>query len=1175
MPYDDTDLETVDDLGYDEPPASALDAVLASARTTTPEAKRYAQQILDAGLAAKDTTTPVVITGMEDSAEATRKALQEARARLVAHRMNPGGRWLSMAAGFGKPANTIGQTMGNVASSMLDYNATTDKNVAGRNKDLLGLDTAEIGAGAPVLDAKMKMEQLRQKNQAALMAQALRTMGTSTASTTTVPKSLSAYGKQAQDEGLTPGTPQFANRVRQLYGTATKQRNASAGIDVEELDTQERVRIAADYGVPVAPDLGAGLSTKERAARRSIESRQAQKKLDALATDAEAAQTDITDADRFMVLNEEERSGPAVGMLPGLSDAAQEMDSISSRLSRQMRNKGEGQTSDYDAKQFLKATFSRTKNYDANDNIATAFKVKKQLVLDKQSYMDDYFAVNPNGTASHAESMWRRYLNDNTIFDKASQGKLKLNPDRKSYKEYFSGAVPVEHKAAGGKVGSAVKALKSLSNTVQGAEPDVEEMVRGTKHMEGVPTSTRERLNALYYQMKEAQATGQDPSVAREALLNHLGELYLTNSPSLKLTSPELAPQPPQIDMRSRPRTLEEIARSVDAFGVQKKAGGGKVSEPSIPEGMLLSALQGGTMGLSDEMLGAGDAESLARQRELLRRFMQKYPMLSGASATAGTLPLAMVPGGSGLTGMAARGAGFGAASGVGGGEGPEDRLYAAMQSGALGTGAGVLGGLAAKYGTSGALSMADHARGMPTLTSADRRMVGALQRDKTDPATVLGALRSAQRQKVPSTVFDEAGPNTRALANAAIAKGTPQGEQLSTDLAQRQMGARGRVNERINQSLKPNEYFDELDKLKGDLYTNAKPLYDAAYKNAPPVPFNTVGPILDNDFGRKALKDAVKLMKADQVPVSKGAVMGAGKKAGVSSLNLQTLDYTKRALDDMINAEEATGSTNKGRILRKMRNNLVAQLDAVSPDYVQARQQYAGDLEMVDALKSGREEFSQMTPEEVRRKVAKMGFSERDAYRSGVAQNLYSMLNSPSTDINAARRLVGSPDITDKLQAVFDKPAEFKVFKAALDREMQNFEHTKPLLTEAARARKTTAAGGTSILETMDPHLREAPGVGALSWLTRSLNILRHQWPMTDETADKVATVLSKGDPKDASAALSKLEDAAVRLSKRKKLSGKAAMVGAAAAGALARPTPLPHPDALPEEQEEADAVP
>ena len=85
------------------------------------------------------------------------------------------------------------------------------------------------------------------------------------------------------------------------------------------------------------------------------------------------------------------------------------------------------------------------------------------------------------------------------------------------------------------------------------------------------------------------------------------------------------------------------------------------------------------------------------------------------------------------------------------------------------------------------------------------------------------------------------------------------------------------------------------------------------------------------------------------------------------------------------------------------------------------------------------------------------MTFSEKDAFRSGVAQRIFEQIDRPSTDSNFARRIVGSPAMAEKLAAMFDKPADAKRFQAALLKETELFDKRKKLVKsgEANAARR------------------------------------------------------------------------------------------------------------------------
>src|SRR5690606_30140232 len=181
--------------------------------------------------------------------------------------------------------------------------------------------------------------------------------------------------------------------------------------------------------------------------------------------------------------------------------------------------------------------------------------------------------------------------------------------------------------------------------------------------------------------------------------------------------------------------------------------------------------------------------------------------------------------------------------------------------------------------------------------------------------------------------------------------------------LDQLQSGHRERVAERVNQAFKPDEYFSQLGKLTENLYTRAKPLYEAAYKATPAVPQDElISKILATPAGKKAIEQALNLYR-NQPDKSIGRADALGM---VRKPSLEFYDYVKRGFDQLINKEEAQGPTQLGRAYRELRNAFRDRLDEIAgPLYKEARQQYAGDLEVLTALQNGRE-FHKLQPAEL-----------------------------------------------------------------------------------------------------------------------------------------------------------------------------------------------------------------
>ena len=113
------------------------------------------------------------------------------------------------------------------------------------------------------------------------------------------------------------------------------------------------------------------------------------------------------------------------------------MYSLTDKLTPLMRQGMPGSASNLDVAMFRSATISPEKPKEANDVIADgliiAAKNKQGELEFKSAYLQKY------GTLDGADSLWNKYLEDNSIFVKGPGGLPQLNPNRKDWREYFGG----------------------------------------------------------------------------------------------------------------------------------------------------------------------------------------------------------------------------------------------------------------------------------------------------------------------------------------------------------------------------------------------------------------------------------------------------------------------------------------------------------------------------------------------------------------------------------------------------------------------------------------------------------------------------------------------------------------------------------------------------------------
>jgi hypothetical protein len=272
-----------------------------------------------------------------------------------------------------------------------------------------------------------------------------------------------------------------------------------------------------------------------------------------------------------------------------------------------------------------------------------------------------------------------------------------------------------------------------------------------------------------------------------------------------------------------------------------------------------------------------------------------------------------------------------------------------------------------------------------------------------------------------------------------------------------------------------------------------------------------------------------------------------------------------KRALDAQVRAGfqqpgNAVASTN-ARSLAGLRDVLRDRTKDLVPEYRRALDEYRGESEVLDALRSGMDDFGRLKHEEIGRLFGAgpeaLSTAEREAFRTGAARNIYSTIMTPSGNFNSAQRLIGSPETRQKLEAMFDSPAQFDLFRAALERESQLFHQSNRILLGSPTARRLQAR------ERFD----EGPDVGAAvadvvtgGWGASLANMALRAFrgaAVSDDIADRTARMLMSSDPAEVAAAVQVLENASQRAAQgERRLSlGEAGAIGGTAAGIIPEP--------------------
>lgn len=518
--------------------------------------------------------------------------------------------------------------------------------------------------------------------------------------------------------------------------------------------------------------------------------------------------------------------------------------------------------------------------------------------------------------------------------------------------------------------------------------------------------------------------------------------------------------------------------------------------------------MQGITFGLSDEAVGAGGVLANAiispfsssvdfdpvgayeRTRDAERRRIEatrkEHPWLSSGGELAGGLLTggAAANTGKGLWSLTKQGgkvgAGAGALSGFGYGEGSSNSM----------TGAGLGAGLGGTFGSIlptatrlGAKTVSGVRGFMSPSGGVGRNIVSrALEADSVTPRAAAQAIQEADSRGVPLMLADLGG-NTRGLAGSLARKPGPSRTIARNAVIERQEAQGERIKSAIERDLGPIMNPNEVsDSLIAQARARAAPLYDEAYKT-PVIGTPELDEILATPAGRQALGRARTIAANERRdPEAMGFRLDADGNVAleptmemgindVGDLTLsqnpvkqkgyspQTLDYVKRGLDDIIEAQRDPVTRRlhldeAGRAINGVRAGLVNEVDRLNPAYAEARKAYQGPARERDAMEAGRKALT-ASDQDIVRMTESLSDTEIDQFLLGYRAAMAEAVDRRVDGGDKAAALLGSPRKRQALDQAFGGRADLGKFGDTLQNERQAYETYRAINTGSPTAER------------------------------------------------------------------------------------------------------------------------
>jgi len=569
----------------------------------------------------------------------------------------------------------------------------------------------------------------------------------------------------------------------------------------------------------------------------------------------------------------------------------------------------------------------------------------------------------------------------------------------------------------------------------------------------------------------------------------------------------------------------------------------------AIGQGLMMGWGDEAEAGLESYLQNKDYESALKRIQSEYGKYAAENPKLSTSLEFAGgALPAVITPEvslpsilGTAAQGAYKRGMGLGALQGAiaGAGNAKEGERTLGAEYGAA-SGATIGAAIPALTRASGAGINWLRERLAPTESFIEDRalgkLAGAIKEDELTPSNINRTVMYDQARGIPSTIAN-ASPSLVDLADTVAQRSGPSGRLVDRVLGEQKAGARERVYQRARNEISSGNYYEDAERLADDLSAKAKPLYNEAYEHGivddPIINELLNSPRFKSAFreGKQIAKDRQTVARARGEDPSEYQLVDVYDSDPITGTpirtlpDVRTLDYIKKGIDSKIDTLFKAGKKTDALNLKDMRNELLNRLDDIVPAYKTARREYAGDKEVINAMEKGYKDFPHLDHEEVQSMVGNMSNAEKEAFKTGVVRNIHSIIMDPSNNMNAAAKVIQSPETQKSLSVLFDSPAHFDLFKSAMLREAQLYDQANKIMGGSQTGRRTQAR----------ERFEQGPDVGgaiadaARSGFGESLMNLGlgaiESAQMSDKVAHKVSQLLMSKDPHEVAAAVQALE--------------------------------------------------
>lgn len=495
---------------------------------------------------------------------------------------------------------------------------------------------------------------------------------------------------------------------------------------------------------------------------------------------------------------------------------------------------------------------------------------------------------------------------------------------------------------------------------------------------------------------------------------------------------------------RAAKKSSEQLEKSTEQISVPTFGPMG--IGPRTPEAMALdlqtiNALFG--LGVPTKLASFAGFDAPQKAIEEARGLTGGYGQVAEA---AGTLPLSLI--GGAIPQKASSLIKFGGAEGLLAGYGLSGRgqeVPATIIGGLLGAGIPAVPALVGEAVSR--LSSPLKARMASARESAERRVLGGMESLDVSPEKMLA--RAAEPS--PITVAEMTGRDFASGLEPMVRQAAKEMGPAYVRVSE-QLGERGAKSiDRIVASMSDIPVLDAFEtatELAARRKSNSQPLYKQAYEFVPTSDERKqLTRLFKSPTIQKSFSKAVDSLKDVAAVSNELADIKIPKKISISNVPefTRTLDLTKRSIDDQIGVATRSGEFDEASRLQSLKESLLSTLDEINPSYAAARQQYAGDIAIENALVLGQDIFKKNLPvQNVSSFFTKSTNSEKEAFRLGVSQAIRDSIQNG--EVSKVKKLL-TKESQDKLKQVWPSSESFSKFVDTVSSEVKMAESAKRMV--------------------------------------------------------------------------------------------------------------------------------